>query len=146
MLTIGFVYGAYMTETFRGAFLSIPRGQIEAGIAAGMSPSAWSSGGSPGRSSSATRCPASATTGWSLLKSTALVSVLGLQDLVKTASDSGRSVRMQFTFLFVAFVIYLLMTIVSDIGQRLARTALQRRRQAGLSHGRRATWAVGWTG
>ena len=37
VFTIGFIYGAYMTETFRGAYLSIPRGQIEAGIACGMS-------------------------------------------------------------------------------------------------------------
>jgi histidine transport system permease protein/arginine/ornithine transport system permease protein len=35
--TIGFIMGAYYTETFRGAFLSIPNGQIEAGIACGMS-------------------------------------------------------------------------------------------------------------
>ena len=37
VLTIGFIFGAYMTETFRGAFLSIPRGQVEAGVASGMS-------------------------------------------------------------------------------------------------------------
>jgi histidine transport system permease protein len=32
VLTIGFIYGAYFTETFRGAFLSVPRGQLEAGM------------------------------------------------------------------------------------------------------------------
>jgi His/Glu/Gln/Arg/opine family amino acid ABC transporter permease subunit len=37
VFTIGFIYGAYMTETFRGAYLAIPRGQIEAGVASGMS-------------------------------------------------------------------------------------------------------------
>ncbi|MDX1737699.1 MAG: ABC transporter permease subunit, partial [Alphaproteobacteria bacterium] len=37
VLTIGFIFGAYMTETFRGAILAIPHGQIEAGIACGMS-------------------------------------------------------------------------------------------------------------
>ena len=36
--SIGFVFGAYMTETFRGAILAIPRGQIEAGVACGMTP------------------------------------------------------------------------------------------------------------
>lgn len=35
--TIGFIFGAYMTETFRGAALSIPRGEIEAGYACGFS-------------------------------------------------------------------------------------------------------------
>ena len=33
LITIGFIYGAYMTETFRGAILAIPKGQAEAGLA-----------------------------------------------------------------------------------------------------------------
>ena len=37
VVTIGFIYGAYFTETFRGAFLSVPKGQIEAGFAFGLS-------------------------------------------------------------------------------------------------------------
>jgi ABC-type arginine transport system permease subunit len=36
VLTIGFIYGAYMTETFRGAILAVPAGQLEAGRAFGM--------------------------------------------------------------------------------------------------------------
>ncbi|WP_043302176.1 ABC transporter permease subunit, partial [Burkholderia humptydooensis] len=36
VLTLGFIYGAYFTETFRGAFLAVPRGQLEAGSAYGM--------------------------------------------------------------------------------------------------------------
>ena len=34
--TIGIVFGGYMTETFRGAIMAIPKGQIEAGVACGM--------------------------------------------------------------------------------------------------------------
>ena len=34
--TIGVIFGAYFTETFRGAIMAIPRGQIEAGISCGM--------------------------------------------------------------------------------------------------------------
>ena len=37
VLTIGFIFGAYLTETFRGAILAIPRGQIEAAQAFGLS-------------------------------------------------------------------------------------------------------------
>ncbi|KVQ97302.1 ABC transporter permease, partial [Burkholderia ubonensis] len=37
IVTLGFIYGAYFTETFRGAFLAVPRGQLEAGFAYGMS-------------------------------------------------------------------------------------------------------------
>src|SRR5690349_14639597 len=36
VIVLGFIYGAYFTETFRGAFLSVPRGQLEAGAAYGM--------------------------------------------------------------------------------------------------------------
>src|SRR5690625_1228384 len=36
-LTLGFIYGAFATEVFRGAFQSIPTGQIEAARAVGMS-------------------------------------------------------------------------------------------------------------
>ena len=34
---LGFIYGAYFTETFRGAFLAVPSGQLEAGVAYGLS-------------------------------------------------------------------------------------------------------------
>ena len=36
VLTIGFIFGAYLTETFRGAILAVPRGQAEAGLAFAM--------------------------------------------------------------------------------------------------------------
>ncbi|HEX7908144.1 MAG TPA: ABC transporter permease subunit, partial [Paraburkholderia sp.] len=39
VITLGFIYGAYFAETFRGAFLAVPRGQLEAGFAYGMSSS-----------------------------------------------------------------------------------------------------------
>ena len=38
IITLGFIYGAYFTETFRGAFMIVPKGQIEAAIAYGFSP------------------------------------------------------------------------------------------------------------
>ena len=37
VFTLGFVQGAYTTEVFRGAILSVPKGQIEAAKAHGMS-------------------------------------------------------------------------------------------------------------
>ncbi len=117
VLTIGFIFGAYMTETFRGAFLSIPRGQIEAGIAAGMSPRLlftrviW-----PQLVRFA--LPSFGNNWLVLLKATALVSLLGLQDLVYNAVVAGRSQRQLFTFMFVALVMYLILTAVSDVGLR----------------------------
>ena len=29
IITLGFIYGAYFTETFRGAFMAVPKGHIE---------------------------------------------------------------------------------------------------------------------
>jgi histidine transport system permease protein/arginine/ornithine transport system permease protein len=115
--SIGFVFGAYMTETFRGAILAIPRGQIEAGISVGMRPSqifrriTWPQ--------MVRHALPSFTNNWLvLIKATALVSVIGLHDLVWNASTAGRSVREPFTFMFAVLVIYLILTACSDVGLR----------------------------
>jgi arginine/ornithine transport system permease protein len=62
-VTLGFVFGAYLTETFRGAILAIPRGQIEAGQACGLSGGFRSCATSSCRRCSATRSRGSRTTG-----------------------------------------------------------------------------------
>ena len=53
-----------------------------------------------------------------LVKATALVSVIGLHDLVWNASTAGRSVREPFTFMFAVLIIYLILTAISDVGLR----------------------------
>ena len=117
VFTIGFIYGAYMTETFRGAFLAIPSGQIEAGVACGMSRRLvfgriiW-----PQLVRYA--LPSFGNNWLVLLKATALVSVLGLHELVWEAFTAGRSTRQLFTFFFVTLVIYLILTAISDVGLR----------------------------
>ena len=117
VFAIGFVFGAYMTETFRGAILAIPRGQIEAGIACGMTSMKifrriiWPQ--------MVRFALPSFTNNWLVLvKATALVSVIGLHDLVWNASTAGRSVREPFTFMFAVLIIYLIMTAISDVGLR----------------------------
>lgn len=117
VFTIGFIYGAYMTETFRGAYLAIPRGQVEAGVACGMNPRTvflrvvW-----PQLVRYA--LPSFGNNWLVLLKTTALVSVLGLHELVWEAFTAGRSTRQLFTFFLVTFVIYLVLTAISDVGLR----------------------------
>jgi len=125
--SIGFVFGAYMTETFRGAILAIPRGQIEAGISCGMTPLTifhritWPQ--------MVRHAMPSFTNNWLvLIKATALVSVIGLHDLVWNASTAGRSVREPFSFMFAVLVIYLILTAFSDVGLRW----LDRRYSAGV--------------
>ena len=117
VLTIGFIFGAYMTETFRGAYLSIPRGQVEAGIACGMSPPKIF-GRIVGPQLVRYARPSFGNNWLVLLKTTALVSVLGLQELVYNAFTAGRSTRQLFTFMFVALIVYLVLTAISDVGLR----------------------------
>ena len=115
--TLGFIYGAYLSETFRGAFMAIPKGQGEAGMAYGMSPlrvffrilvPQMIRLAIPGL-----------TNNWLVLvKATALVSVIGLHDLVWNASTAGRSVREPFSFMFAVLIIYLILTAISDAGLR----------------------------
>ena len=125
--SIGFVFGAYMTETFRGAILAIPRGQIEAGISCGMTNLTifrritWPQ--------MVRHALPGFTNNWLvLIKAPALVSVIGLHDVVWNASTAGRSVREPFTFMFAVLLIYLVLTAISDIGLRW----LGRRYSAGV--------------
>ncbi|GAB3266566.1 ABC transporter permease [Chitinimonas naiadis] len=117
VITIGFIYGAYMTETFRGAIIAIPKGQMEAGYAFGMSRS---------RVFFHIIVPQmirlalpSFTNNWLvLIKATALVSVIGLTDmtmLAKQASAATRSLTPLAPMLFYLLVggIYLAFTTVS---------------------------------
>ncbi len=116
--TIGIVFGGFMTETFRGAILAIPKGQIEAGVACGMTRFTifhrviWPQMvryALPGFSNN-----------WLVqIKSTALVSVIGLQDVVYNGFVAGRSTRQLFTFMFAVLMIYLVLTAISDVSLRL---------------------------
>ena len=54
-----------------------------------------------------------------LVKSTAVVSVIGLQDLVGLADKAGKSTREPFLFFLAVIVVYLAITSVS--GWALAR-------------------------
>ena len=97
MLSLGFIYGAYLTETFRGAYLTVPHGQIEAGRALGLHSLAlhWTVT-IPQLVRFA--LPGYANVWQVLVKSTAVVSVIGLQDLVGLANDAGKTVRQPFVF------------------------------------------------
>ncbi|SEA46332.1 ABC transporter permease [Rubrimonas cliftonensis] len=118
VLAIGFIYGAYLAETFRGAWLAVPRGQIEAGVALGLSRSRllWRIA-APQLMRHA--LPGYANVWQVLVKSTAVVSVIGLSDLVGLALKVGRRERDPFTFMLAVLVAYLLITAVS--GWALAR-------------------------
>ncbi|WP_192035019.1 ABC transporter permease [Halomonas sp. YLGW01] len=115
VVTIGLIFGAYMGETFRGAFMAVDNGQIEAGRAYGMSN--WlvfrrirfplmMRHALPGLSNN-----------WMvLLKTTALVSVIGLSDMVRVAAEASKATREPFTFMLIVAGVYLLIASVSEWG------------------------------
>lgn len=130
-LTLGFVFGAYLTETFRGAILAIPRGQIEAGYACGLT-----------RLQVLTNITLPQmirhaipgfTNNWLvMLKATALVSIIGLDDMVHRAGLASAATRAPFTFYALTGAIYLAVTTVSILVLSLVERRFSRgvRREA----------------
>jgi histidine transport system permease protein len=110
---LGFIYGAYFTETFRGAFLAVPRGQLEAGAAYGMTGwQVFSRIMFPQMMRFA--LPGIGNNWQVMVKATALVSIIGLADVVKASQDAGKGTLRFFFFTLMAGAIYLLITTVSN--------------------------------
>ena len=117
IITIGFIYGAFATEVFRGAIMAVPKGQIEAAHAIGMPrllvvrrvllPQVWRFA-----------LPGLGNVWMVLIKATALISVIQLPELMRNTDIAARSTRLPFTFYFAAALIYLSITIVSMIAQQ----------------------------
>lgn len=108
VLAIGCVSGAYQTEAFRAAFQRLDRGQIEAARSCGMS------GLLLLRRIVAPQTlrfalPALGNIWQSVLKETALLSVIGLTELLRQASTAAGSTRQPLVFYAAAAVLYLAM-------------------------------------
>jgi len=116
VITLGIIYGAFATEVFRGAFLAVPKGQIEAARAIGMNrillfrrvlmPQAWRFA-----------LPGLGNVWLVLIKATSLMSVIQLAELLRNADVAARANHMPFTFYFLASLFYLGITILSMLGQ-----------------------------
>jgi polar amino acid transport system permease protein len=121
------VQGAYSTEVLRGAILAIPQGQIEAARAYGMS---------PGLMLRRITLPAMlpfAIPGLSNLwliatKDTALLAIVGVNELTQATRTAGGSTRAYFTFFLAAGAIYLALTLVSEVFIR----RIERRTRRGM--------------
>ncbi len=114
VLTIGFIFGAYLTEAFRGAFLAVPPGQREAGLAFGMS--AWQISRRITFPQMFRHALPGLSNNWLvLIKSTAIVSVIGLSDLMTRGSQAAGTTREPFMFYLAVAVIYLIFTSASEL-------------------------------
>lgn len=129
VLTIGFIFGAYFAETFRGAFLAVPSGQLEAGAAFGMT--RWQVFARVLFPQMLRHALPGLGNNWLvLLKSTAIVSMIGLSDMTWLADQAGRTTREPFAFYLLVCALYLVMTTASS--WLLGR--LERRYSVGVRH------------
>lgn len=111
---LGFVQGAYMTEVIRGAILAIPIGQIEAAKAFGMGPFLrFRRVILPALIPNA--LPGLANLWMSITKDSALVAVVGYQELALATKLAGASTKHYFIFFSAAALIYLAITLVSNL-------------------------------
>ena len=111
-VTMGFISGAYLTETFRGAILAVPAGQTEAALAYGMRRwQVWCRIVLPQMVRHA--IPGFANNWLVMVKATALVSIIGLDDMVHRANLASAATREPFTFFMLIAVIYLSITTLS---------------------------------
>ncbi|MEP9316674.1 ABC transporter permease [Pseudomonas sp. LABIM340] len=125
--TLGFIFGAYLSETFRGAFMAIPKGQGEAGFAYGMSPlQVFFRIQVPQMIRLA--IPGFTNNWLVLVKATALISVVGLQDMMFKAKQASDATREPFTYFLAVAALYLVVTSVSLVLLRM----LERRYSVGV--------------
>lgn len=111
VVALSTMFGAYATEVFRMALKEIPKGQWEAAQSVGMRPvqtffriilpQMWM-----------VALPGLGNLTLVLLKDTALISVVGLKDLMFFATRAAQSTQLPFTFYLSAAMIYLVLTMV----------------------------------
>lgn len=111
---LSIAFGSYATEVFRMSLLSIPKGQWESAKAMGMSnrhtflriilPQVWR-----------IALPGLGNLFQVLLKDTALVSVVGLPDIMRQAYVGAGATKEPFTFYFAAALLYLALTVLSTV-------------------------------
>jgi len=114
ILVLGFVQGAYSTEVIRAAMQAVPNGQKEAALAFGMS-----------RIKILARITIPAMIPFALpglsnlwliaIKDTALLAVVGFFELASATKTAGASTREYLLFYVAAAVLYLALTLLSNV-------------------------------
>ncbi|UWQ52342.1 ABC transporter permease [Leisingera caerulea] len=127
VVALGMVFGAFAAEVLRGAFQSLDSGQAEAGRAIGMTerqifvrirlPQVWRFA-----------LPGLGNLWINMLKDTALVSVIALDDLMRMTKVAVGVTKQPFTFYLLACLIYWVMCVLSE----LVLAQMERRANRGI--------------
>jgi polar amino acid transport system permease protein len=114
VIALALVFAAFAAEVLRGAFLAVPEGQVLAGLAIGMTsgqvfwriklPQLWRFA-----------LPGMGNLWLNLLKDTALVSVIALDDLMRATKVAVGVTKQPFTFYLAACLIYWLLCLASEL-------------------------------
>lgn len=133
IVVLGVVMGAYATEVIRGAIRSVPLGLVEAGTAFGMSaPKVLRRIVLPAMLPLA--LPGLANLWLIVLKDTALLAVVGFEELATVTRQAGGSTREYLLFFLAAAALYLMLTLLSNVVIRRieARVVRGRRDVSGM--------------
>ncbi|GKV77714.1 arginine ABC transporter permease ArtQ [Pectobacterium carotovorum subsp. carotovorum] len=113
VIALALLYAAYASQTLRGALKAVPRGQWESGQALGLSkaaiffrlimPQMWRHA-----------LPGLGNQWLVLLKDTALVSLISVNDLMLQTKSIATRTQEPFTWYVVAAAIYLIITLLSQ--------------------------------
>ena len=128
VFALSLIFGSYATEIFRSAYLAIPRTEVEAGIAVGMTPfrlllyvklpNIWR-----------LALPGLGNHWLSLVKDTALISVVGLEEMMRLADIASAYTHQPFRFYSLVMGIYLLFNFLNNEGIGLLERRANRGRR-----------------
>lgn len=129
VISLGIVFGAYMGEAIRGAWLSVPRAQIDAAAVSGMSrarllwrialPQILFHGAG-----------AFVSTWLVLLKTTPIAALIGLQDMFRRAQAAASATQRPLTFYLAVSVAFLCITALSEAAGHLITKRVEARMTA----------------
>jgi len=114
VISLALVFSSYASEVFLSAFRAIPKGQYEGGYALGL------------RHGTVMKkivlpqliriaLPGLGNLWMILLKDTALVSAIGLTDILRQTGIAARVTKEAFLFFGIAFILYLVLALISSI-------------------------------
>ncbi|MDB5984445.1 MAG: Amino acid transporter inner rane protein [Pseudomonas sp.] len=124
-IAVGLISASYQAEVYRGAFIAVPKGELEAALAIGMSK------GMRIRRVLIPQIMRYALPGLGnvmqmSLKDSALISVIGLVELMRASQVAAGSTRQYFTFYIVGGALYLMLTGLSGRIFNMAEARVRR--------------------